>query len=208
MIPGDFGLGGIRVNARALVPLAIFVLTAAACGYRTGVSELGQKEAPEAAPVDAPSAIRAQAGLRDAKGETVGLAEFFEQRQAVRIDLKVLKLAPGKHGIHVHAVGKCDAPDFMTAGGHFNPANKKHGLKSAEGPHAGDLVNLVVGSDGTAQTTFFNVNISLAPGSSLNLLKEGGTAIVIHGDPDDETTDPSGNSGARIACGVITKVTG
>ncbi len=196
------------MNARALAPLAIFALTVVACGYRTGVSEIGQKQAPDVAPLDAPSAILAQAALKDAKGETVGLAEFSEQRQAVRIDVKVLKLTPGKHGIHIHAVGKCDAPDFTTAGGHFNPAGKQHGLSNPQGPHTGDLENLDVGKDGTAQVSFFNFSVSLAPGASQNLLKDGGTALVIHQNPDDGKTDPEGNSGSRIACGVITRVKG
>ncbi len=188
--------------------LAVVALAATACEYRTGVSDLSRTPAPDVAPLDAPSAIRAQASLKDAKGEVVGLAEFTEQRQAVRIDVKVLKIAAGKHGIHIHQVGKCDAPAFTTASTHFNPDGKKHGQLVKDGPHAGDLENLVVGENGTAQQTFFNFNVSLAPGSSISLLKSDGTALVIHKDPDDEKTDPTGNSGDRIACGVIAQVKG
>ena len=108
------------------------------------------------------------------------------------------------HGIHVHAVGKCDAPDFMSAGGHFNPTMHQHGLDNPQGSHAGDMTNLTVASDGSASVDYLLKDASLASGAN-SLFGPDGTALVIHADMDDEKTDPSGNSGARIACGVISR---
>lgn len=110
------------------------------------------------------------------------------------------------HGLHIHAVGKCEPEtNFTTAGGHFNPYSKKHGTKNPEGPHAGDMANLVVGADGTAKTEITASLVTL--GADVNSLFDAdGSALVIHAGPDDETTDPTGNSGARIACGVVQKL--
>ncbi|HVR88667.1 MAG TPA: superoxide dismutase family protein [Candidatus Limnocylindria bacterium] len=155
---------------------------------------------------DAPSAIVAQAALLDATGGPIGLATFTEQRQNLRIDLRITKLTPGKHGVHIHEAGKCDGPDFMTAGGHFNPLAKVHGVLSEKGPHAGDLPNIEIGQDGHGTLTAFTSLLNLAPGSVFSLLGTGGRAIVVHKDQDDEKTDPTGNSGGRVACGIIKKV--
>ena len=114
------------------------------------------------------------------------------------------QLPPGKHGIHIHAVGKCEGPAFTTAGGHLNPDAKKHGKENPEGPHAGDLLNLEVKADGTAKATLLDTMVTLGDGPN-SVFHEGGTAIVIHEKEDDYKTDPAGNSGARIACGVIQK---
>jgi Cu-Zn family superoxide dismutase len=115
----------------------------------------------------------------------------------------VNNLPPGKHGFHIHAVGKCDPPDFQSAGGHFNPFGKKHGLKNPEGPHAGDLPNLEVGPDGKGKLETTVGGLTLGKEGLATLFGSNGTAVVIHAGPDDEKTDPAGNSGARIACGVI-----
>lgn len=146
----------------------------------------------------------AKAELHNAKGEAVGSATFTETPEGVAIALAVYNLPPGKHGFHIHTVGKCDPPDFKSAGGHFNPHGKKHGLKNPEGAHAGDMPNLEVGSDGTASVEVVVKEATLGP-SAQSLFQTDGTAIVIHADPDDEMTDPAGNAGARIACGVITR---
>jgi Cu-Zn family superoxide dismutase len=122
----------------------------------------------------------------------------------VKIDLNVSQLPAGTHGIHIHTVGKCEAPGFTTAGGHFNPDAKKHGKDNPDGPHAGDLANIEVGADGTAKTSIVDAHVTLADGPN-SLFHEGGTALVIHEKVDDYKTDPSGNSGARIACGVVQK---
>ena len=142
--------------------------------------------------------------LKDAKGNAVGMAMISPAKGGgVSIELNVKGLPPGEHALHFHAVPKCEAP-FTSAGPHFNPANKKHGMQNPEGPHAGDMPNFTVAAGGTAKTTVTNKNVSL--GSETNsLYANGGTALVIHAAADDMKTDPSGNAGDRIACGVITK---
>jgi Cu-Zn family superoxide dismutase len=144
----------------------------------------------------------AHANIVNAAGEKIGTATLTSSADGVQIKVEVSQLAPGTHGIHIHAVGKCEGPDFKTAGGHFNPANKKHGKDSPDGPHNGDLLNLTAGSDGKATASFLDANVTLGNGAN-SLFQPGGTAIVIHAGPDDYKTDPAGNSGARIACGVI-----
>ncbi len=150
------------------------------------------------------SADPAKAELRNAQGEKVGSATLTAGRRGVTIALQVSNLPPGRHGFHIHAVGKCDPPGFTSAGGHFNPHGKKHGLKSPAGPHAGDLPNLMVGPDGSAKVKVVAAHVVLGAGTQ-SLFHPDGTALVIHADPDDEKTDPTGNAGARIACGVITE---
>jgi Cu-Zn family superoxide dismutase len=144
-----------------------------------------------------------RATIINSKGETVGSATLTQGPQSVTIAVEVSQLPPGKHGIHIHAIGKCDPPDFQTAGGHFNPFSKKHGLKNPEGSHAGDLPNLEVGPDGKGKIEATVGGLTLGKEGLAVLLDSNGTAVVIHAGPDDEMTDPAGNSGARIACGVI-----
>jgi Cu-Zn family superoxide dismutase len=146
----------------------------------------------------------AHADLADAKGAKVGHAVLSETKGGVHVVVQVHGLAPGKHGFHVHAAGKCDAPDFMTSGSHFNPGGKKHGLKSATGPHLGDMPNLEVGADGKGEGHFMLKGVALSEAAN-GLFGPAGSAVVIHEKADDETSDPGGNSGARIACGVVTR---
>ena len=142
--------------------------------------------------------------LKDAKGNSVGTAMISPATGGgVSIDLDLKGLPAGEHALHFHAVPKCEAP-FTSAGSHFNPAMKKHGMQNPEGPHAGDMSNVVVAANGTARTTVTNKHVTL--GSEANsLYANGGTALVIHASADDMKTDPAGNAGDRIACGVITK---
>ena len=143
--------------------------------------------------------------LNNAKGESVGTATITPIKSggvSIKLDLK--NLTPGTHGIHFHQVAKCEAPGFTTAGGHFNPGAKMHGLHNASGPHAGDMMNFNVDQSGKAKVTLTNDRVDLGSGAN-SLLSNGGTALVIHEKADDYMTDPSGNSGARIACGVIVK---
>jgi len=148
--------------------------------------------------------MKAQAELKDASGNKVGTATLTEQKKGVKVVLKVKGLTPGKHGFHIHETGSCTPPDFKSAGGHFNPFHKHHGMENPEGKHAGDFANLEVKKDGTARMTVLAEGATLKEGPA-SLLKEGGTALVIHADPDDYKTDPAGNAGARVACGVIEK---
>lgn len=142
------------------------------------------------------------ANIVNAQGQKIGTATVHPSGGGVRINVEVSQLPPGTHGIHIHAVGKCEGPAFTSAGAHFNPASKKHGKDNPEGPHAGDLLNIDVGTDGTGKASLSDPNVILGAGPN-SLFHEGGTALVIHEKADDYKTDPAGNSGARIACGVI-----
>ena len=148
------------------------------------------------------AAMKAKADLLDAKGAPVGTAVFAEKAKGVEIDLTVSGLTPGLHGFHIHNVGRCEAPDFASAGPHFNPEGKQHGWDNPMGHHLGDLQNLEVRPDGTAHVRVLIPGVTLGEGAN-SLFHPGGTALVVHAKPDDGKTDPSGNSGARIACGVI-----
>lgn len=146
----------------------------------------------------------AHAKLIDSHGRSVGTATLIQTAQGVRIDLRLFHLPPGVHALHIHAVGKCTPPDFASAGPHFNPFGKKHGFKNPEGPHAGDLPNFTVAATGSAQTSVLAKEVTLGSGPN-SLFHPGGTSLVIHAGADDYKTDPAGNAGPRIACGVIHK---
>jgi superoxide dismutase, Cu-Zn family len=141
--------------------------------------------------------------LRDGAGRTVGTAMLAPEGSGVRVVLSVSGLAPGVHGVHVHERGRCEPPDFASAGGHFNPAGRQHGLQNPAGPHAGDLPNLTVDADGRGALTAVARDVAIRGTAANSLLRPGGTSLVVHAGPDDQVTDPAGNSGARIACGVI-----
>jgi Cu-Zn family superoxide dismutase len=147
----------------------------------------------------------AKAALVNAQGQKVGEATLTETPQGVKIVLAVENLPPGGHAFHIHEKGACQGPDFKSAGGHFNPFHKQHGLKNPQGPHAGDLPNITVGSDGKAKVEVVANLVTLKEGQVNSLFQPGGTSLVIHADADDNVSDPAGNAGARIACGPITK---
>ncbi|QUW21458.1 superoxide dismutase family protein [Sporosarcina sp. Marseille-Q4063] len=141
--------------------------------------------------------------LIDAKDTSVGTAELSEEDNGVLVKVKAENLPEGPHGFHFHEAGKCESPDFESAGGHFNPTEAEHGLENDKGPHAGDLPNLEVGKDGKVEEEFVAELVTLKKGEANSLLQDGGTALVIHAEADDGTSQPSGDAGDRIVCGVI-----
>ena len=145
----------------------------------------------------------ASAVLRDASGKEVGAATFTVTPSGVLISLDLTAVPPGGHGFHVHTTGKCEPPDFKSAGPHFNPDHTQHGMMNLEGPHSGDMPNLHVPDSGKLQVEILNTLVSLD--GDAGLLDNDGSALIVHAGADDYKTDPAGNAGDRIACGVVTR---
>ncbi|HYD05740.1 MAG TPA: superoxide dismutase family protein [Reyranella sp.] len=144
----------------------------------------------------------AKASLKDASGKDVGTVDLVQTPHGVLLKMSLKGIPAGPRAFHIHAVGKCEPP-FTSAGGHFNPANKKHGMSAADGAHAGDMPNLHIPASGELVVEVANPAITLAKGQPHSVFDADGSAIIVHAGPDDYKTDPTGNAGDRIACGVI-----
>jgi Cu-Zn family superoxide dismutase len=160
--------------------------------------------APPAAPAAPPPGEMATAELKDAKGAKVGEATLEQTPHGVLITVDLSGVAAGMHAFHIHEVGKCEPP-FKTAGGHFNPTMKKHGIKNPEGDHAGDMPNIDVPENGRLKFQVLDDQVTLKAGEKNSLLDADGSALVVHAKADDMASDPAGNAGDRVICGVITK---
>lgn len=176
----------MRIAVTAVTALALCGALAACAGEQGRVGS------------QVPGARTATATLLTATGTNAGRATAREVAGGLRVTLDVSAMPPGTHGAHIHTTGLCDAPSFMTAGGHWNPTGASHGSMNPAGPHQGDLPNLVIGADGRG-----TIGITVPGGTIDGLLDTDGSAMIVHAAPDDLMTDPSGNSGARVACGVF-----
>ena len=177
---------------RSLTSVALLVVASACSQYSSSGA------APNTSMNMPPGTV--MASLRDANGNDVGVLTISETASGLTTAGTLHGLTPGVHGIHIHTVGRCEPP-FQTAGGHWNPTARQHGFQNPAGPHAGDMQNITVASDGTASV---NVTTPLGTLRGANaLLDADGASVVVHAAADDYRTDPSGNSGARVACGVV-----
>jgi Cu-Zn family superoxide dismutase len=176
----------------------------AACAEQGGIDERGEEGPAETTAME--EAVTdtgpARADVRDPEGNPVGEVELRETDGGVSLSGSLTGLSPGEHGFHIHETGLCEPPAFESAGGHFAPAGRQHGFEHPEGPHAGDLRNLEVAQDSTVMVSATDSLVTLREGVNA-LLDDDGSALVIHSDPDDYRSQPSGASGDRIACGVI-----
>lgn len=150
-----------------------------------------------------PTEQKATATIINSQDQEIGTAHFTESTDGVKVEIQVSELPPGPHALHIHETGKCSTPDFQSADGHFNPEQKAHGKENPQGSHAGDLENIIASANGEVQNTQIIQHVTLKKGEKNSLFQEGGTSIVIHEKADDYRSDPAGEAGKRIACGVI-----
>src|SRR5690625_106892 len=180
-----------------------FLLTACGTGKSGEEEEKTPVKEEESEAVSSNEAVHVE--IVNTEGEKVGLAQLTPvvDGEGVNINLEAWDLTPGIHGFHIHEKGVCEEPDFETAGGHFNPEDREHGFDNPEGPHAGDLPNIEVDEDGKVKDDIVTELVTLQKGQENSIIREGGTSLMIHADPDDYVSQPAGDAGDRVACGVI-----
>ena len=183
--------------------LAAAVVGVAACERVEDAPEPAIRDTTALQPGQPAEDEQVEIQLMDSAGQQIGVSHLAQEGDGVEVHVRVSGLQPGsEHGIHFHETGTCDPPAFASAGGHFNPTNAQHGLENPQGPHMGDMPNIRARADGVADTTFVKPNTRLR-GDTTSLQRSGGLALVVHAQRDDQRTDPSGDSGDRIACGVV-----
>lgn len=180
-----------------LLLIGVAALAAGACATDTEATE---PEGPIVSTIGPPVL---NADLRDGQGRSRARASVEQSGDSLRVRIEATGMTPGSYGAHIHMVGRCDPPGFTTAGPHWNPTGQKHGKDNPQGMHKGDLPNLMVGADGRGSFEYTIPHAVLSGMLPTKLVDEDGAAVVIHAKPDDHRTDPSGNSGGRIACGVL-----
>ncbi|MDK8182608.1 superoxide dismutase family protein [Paenibacillus sp. UMB4589-SE434] len=177
------------MNKLAMTSLLLSGLLLSACANSTALAEAKQPEIT--------------VNMINNEGAAIGTARLTQSGDTVHLSIEARNLTPGIHAIHFHETGRCDTPDFKTAGAHLNPQHKEHGFHNPKGFHSGDLPNIEVGTYGTVKASLSTKTVTLVKDQPNSLLKSGGTSIIIHAKADDYITDPSGNSGDRIACGTV-----
>ncbi|MDN4525592.1 superoxide dismutase family protein [Fictibacillus fluitans] len=192
----------MRKWAKGVGILTLGILLSA-CGSNNNNDMESEQKSEGASSMSKSSPVTVQ--LMDSKGKQAGTATLEQAAEGVKVKVEAKGLTPGKHGIHFHENGVCEVPIFESAGKHFNTMKKQHGFENPKGPHVGDLKNITADQSGKASGDLMSSLVTLQEGKDNSLLKEGGTALVVHAQADDYKTDPSGNSGDRILCGVIKK---
>lgn len=194
---------------RSIIGGAVLTLTFIACGRERTETILDEPMEPADATSAVPATENVDQGatavLRDTQGAEIGTATLTQEGPAVRIVADLTGLPAGERGFHVHQVGLCEAPDFESAGDHFNPTNASHGLENPQGPHAGDMANLLVETDGSVHADVTNDMLLLTEDQANSLFDADGSALIVHAQPDDHVTQPAGGTGERIACGVVAR---
>jgi len=189
------------ISARTVLTATSLTLGLALAACSNDAEAPAAQDEPERAYMAADSApATAQALLKTADGKDAGWVMATQEEGGIRLAINAMGMSAGEHGIHVHMTGKCEGPKFESAGGHWNPMGAKHGLNNPQGQHSGDMPNLVVASDGSGRMDYLLDEAQLD-----QMLDADGAALVIHAKADDQKTDPSGDSGDRLACGVFTR---